>query len=203
MEPHRTSKSKAFRLPLQDVYRFDKDRIFAGRIESGQMSVGDELLFLPSKKTAVVKSIDKWNAPKSTQAVAGESIGLVLEDQIFVERSEVVCHAASKPNVGRQFTANIFWMGEQRLQKGKSYIIKLTTQEMECTVKEVSRVINSSTLAEVSQKNHEVAKNEVAEIVLKFKKDISYDTFDEIEETGRFVLVDDKRVSGGGIILKK
>jgi len=202
---HRKDVSdKALRLPLQDVYKFDKERIFAGRIESGKISVGDEIVFLPSKKTGTVKSIEKWHAPVQKTALAGESIGFTLADQIFVERGEVVCHTKNKPETGRSVSANIFWMGEQHLTKGKSYLIKITTQEVECTVENIKRVINSSTLEDVStSKHHEVAKNEVAEIELKFKKDVAYDVFSEIAETGRFVLVDNRRVSGGGIILKK
>lgn len=203
LEHHRPAINKPFRLPLQDVYKFDKQRIFAGRVESGRVKAGDELLFLPSKKTSVVKSIERWNAPVRNEAGAGESIGLVLEDQIFVERGEVACHASAAPKVSHSFSANVFWLGDQHLQKGKNYVLKLTTQEAECTVKEVRRVINSSTLEEVSAQHHEVAKNEVAEVELAFKKDVVHDTFDDIVETGRFVLADGQRVFGGGIILKR
>ncbi len=168
-----------FRMPLQDVYRFDpQKRILAGRIVSGKVKVGDEVS-------------------------AGESIGLALEDQIFVERGEIACHPSSRLKTGREIHAHIFWMGDEHIQKGKAYQVKLTTEELEGVVQGISRVVNSSTLQEVSAQHREVAKNEVAEISLRFKKDIAFDTFDEIEPTGRFVLVDQRRVSGGGIILKR
>ena len=150
-----------------------------------------------------MKSIERWNAPPAERAEAGESIGISLEEQVFVERGEVVCHQDSKPEVSREFTANIFWMGDKRLREGATCLVKLTTQETECKIKKILRVINSSTLEDISGQSKEVAKNEVAEVVLGFKKDIVYDTFDVIEETGRLVLEDEKLVSGGGIILKK
>ncbi len=203
IDSHKDAATRALRFPLQDVYRFDSEkRYFAGRIESGRLKKGDEILFLPSKKTAVVSAIERWNAAEPLEAEAGESIGITVEDQLFVERGEVGVHASAKPLVGKHFRANIFWMGEEHLAKGKTYQIKLTTQEIECKVKNVVRVINSSTLDEVSKDHHEVAKNEVAELELEFKKDIVFDPFNEIQETGRFVLVDNKRVSGGGIILQ-
>lgn len=203
IDSHKDAANKALRFPLQDVYRFDSEkRYFSGRIESGRLKKGDEILFLPSKKTAVVHAIERWNVAETPEAEAGESIGITVEDQLFVERGEVGVHASAKPLVGKSFRANIFWMGEEHLAKGKSYQIKLTTQEIECKVKNVIRVINSSTLDEVSKDHHEVAKNEVAELELEFKKDIVFDPFNEIQETGRFVLVDNKRVSGGGIILQ-
>ncbi len=203
LDHHRVPEDKALRFPLQDVYKFDKQRVFVGRIESGKLAVGDDLLFLPSEKAGKIKSIEKWNAPQQDKAAAGESVGFVLEDQIFVERGEVVCRAASKPQVASSFMAHIFWMGNQHLAKGAKLLLKLTTQEVECAVSSIIKVINSSTLEEVSTKSHEVAKNEVAEVVITTKKPVVFDTFDEIAETGRFVLVSDKRVSGGGIILKQ
>src|SRR3989344_980314 len=210
LDNYRPSEDKPFRLPLQDVYKFDKQRIFAGRIESGAVSVGDEVLFSPSNKTGIVKSIEKWNPPKNAggqvrpqKAAAGESIGIVLEDQIFVERGEIVCRQKSAPLVSRSFAANIFWMGNRHLEKGSKIILKLTTQETECVVESISRVINSSTLEEISTNAHEVAKNEVAEIILSTKKPVVFDSFDAVPETGRFVLVSEHQARGGGIILKK
>ncbi len=196
-------RSKAsLRFPVQDVYKFDKRRIIAGRLESGTVKVGDELMFLPSGKTVKVKTIEKWNAPMPQSAAAGESIGLTMEDQTFIERGEIGCHPSSKPYVSSQFQANLFWMGNKHLQKGARYILKIATQEVECMVESILKVINSSTLEEISSNSNEVAKNEVAEVIFSTKKPVAFDTFDEIAETGRFVLVSDHDVRGGGIILK-
>ncbi len=203
LERHKPSEERPLRFPLQDVYKFDKQRIFAGRIEDGAVSVGDEILFLPSQKTGIVKSIEKWHAPAQTKAAAGESIGITLEDQIFVERGEIACHAKTKPIVASSFVANIFWMGNTHLMKGAKCLLKLTTQDVECVIDSVVKVINSSTLEEVSETAREVAKNEVAEIVIQTKRPVVFDLFEQVAETGRFVLVHEGHVRGGGIILKK
>lgn len=134
--------------------------------------------------------------------VAGQSIGLTMEDQIFVERGEIGCLKSNKTLVSDRFSANIFWMGNKHLEKGGKYLLKVATQEVECVVESILKVINSSTLEEISKNSHEVAKNEVAEIIFSTKKPIAFDTFDEIPETGRFVIVSDHDVRGGGIILK-
>lgn len=196
-------RSKApFRFPVQDVYKFDKRRIIAGRVESGSISVGEEIIFLPSGKSTRIKSVEKWNAvlPKTVQA--GQSVGFTMEEQIFVERGDIGCLANNKPTVSDRFQANIFWMGNKHLEKGGKYLLKIVTQEIECVIESILRVINSSTLEEISRNSHEVAKNEVAEIILSTKKPIAFDTYDEIAETGRFVIVSDHDVRGGGIILK-
>ena len=200
-------RSKApFRFPVQDVYKFDKRRIIAGRVESGTVSVGTEILFLPSGKSTKIRSVEKWGLPAGRQAPttvqAGESTGFTMEEQIFVERGDIGCLPKQKPIVSDRFHANIFWMGNKHLEKGGKYILKVATQEVECVIESILKVINSSTLEEISKNAREVAKNEVAEIIISTKKPIAFDTFDEIPETGRFVLVSDQDVRGGGIILK-
>src|SRR6185369_13644175 len=77
------------RFPIQDVYRFDERRILSGRVESGTIKVGDKLIFAPSNKTSTVKTIERWNAAPCDHAGAGESIGITLTEQIFVERGAV------------------------------------------------------------------------------------------------------------------
>ncbi len=94
-------------------------------------------------------------------------------------------------------------MGNRHLEKGSKYLLKLTTQETECVVESILKVINSSTLEEISANAREVAKNEVAEVIFSTKKPVAFDTFDTIAETGRFVLVSEHQARGGGIILKK
>ncbi len=192
-----------FRFPVQDVYKFDKRRIIAGRVESGSAKPGDEVVFLPSGKSTKIKTIEKWHAAAPKKVVAGESVGFTMEEQIFVERGEIGCLPSKKATVSDRFTANLFWMGSKHLQKGGKYLLKIATQETECVIESIIRVINSSTLEEISKNAHEVAKNEVAEIIIATKKPVVFDTFDEIPETGRFVLVSDQDVQGGGIILKQ
>ena len=197
-------RSKApFRFPVQDVYKFDRRRILAGRVESGAVSVGEEILFLPSGKSTRIKTVERWGASAPQRVVAGESVGFTMEDQIFVERGDIGCLPAEKPQVSDRFHANLFWMGTKHLEKGGRYILKIATQEVECVVEAIIKVINSSTLEEISKNSHEVAKNEVAEVILATKRPIAFDTFDRIPETGRFVIVSDHDVRGGGIILKK
>jgi len=196
-----------FRFPVQDVYKFDKRRIIAGRVESGSISTGDEIVFLPSGKSTRIKTVEKWHPSADERArttvTAGESTGFTMQEQIFVERGEIGCIGSNKPIVADQFSANLFWMGNKHLQKGGKYILKLATQEIECVIESISKVINSSTLEEIAKNAHEVAKNEVAEVIISTKKQIAFDTFDMIPETGRFVIVHEHDVRGGGIILKR
>jgi len=192
------------RLPLrfsvQDVYRFDHRRVLAGRIESGALHVGDRLFFWPSGKSSVVNTIERWNAPSHASASAGESIGVTLTEQVFVERGQIASHEQNPPSTTREFKANFFWMGRSNLETGKKYKLKLTTQEVECEIKSIEKVIDASTLVQAAEKRAFLLRNDVAEIVLRARFPVALDVHDSIVETGRFVLVDGREVSGGGIV---
>ncbi len=188
------------RFPLQDVYRFDERRILAGRIESGTLQVGDEIVFQPYDKRGVVKTIERWNAAPSSSASAGESVGITLTEQIFVERGHVGAHATDEPEVTNRVRANLFWMGRTGLKKGANYKIKLATQELECKVTEFVRVIDASTLETVERPDGVLKRDDVAEVVLETKQPLAVDLHNKVMPMGRFVVVDGFDLAGGGII---
>ncbi|PWU20469.1 MAG: adenylyl-sulfate kinase, partial [Verrucomicrobia bacterium] len=195
-------KDQPLRFPIQDVYRFDDRRILAGRVEAGSIRVGDRVVFSPSNKTSTVKTIERWNAPPAESASAGESIGITLAEQIFVERGAVAALESAPPFELSSFKARLFWLGKQPFAKGKTYKIKLATQEADCRIESIQKVIDASTLETVSRKENEVfvGRHEVAELTLHTRKPIAFDVHSDIAPTGRFVIVDGFEVSGGGII---
>ncbi len=189
-----------FRFPVQDVYKFDERRIIAGRVEAGKLKTGDRVIFSPSNKQAVVKSIEAWSVPeKPTVATSSESIGFTLDEQIFVERGDVCTLTDQLPIVSTTFDANVFWMGKRNLEKGRKFIIKLNTQEVECEVIEFKKAIDASTLETLTNQDY-IAKNDVAELTLRTRNPVAFDLFGSCATTGRFVLVDEYDVCGGGII---
>ncbi len=192
--------NQPFRLPLQDVYKFDERRILAGRVESGTAKIGDEIIFSPSNQKGIIKSIETWEVEKEPNTIeATQSVGITLTEQIFVERGDVAALASDPPIVTTTFDANVFWMGKKHLQKGESYLIKLTTQNVECEVAKFNKAIDASTLETLPDQDF-IAKNDVAELTLRTRQPIAFDLFNTIAETGRFVLVDEYDVCGGGII---
>lgn len=195
-------KNQPLRLPIQDVYRFDERRIVAGRVEAGSIRVGDKVVFSPTNKTSTVKSIERWNATPAEQASAGESIGITLTEQIFVARGAIAALETAPPFELSSFKARLFWMGKQPFAKGKVYKLKLATQEVECHIESIDRVIDASTLETVSRKQNElfVGRHEVGELTLHTRRPIAFDVHANISPTGRFVIVDGFDVAGGGII---
>ncbi len=195
-------KDQPLRFALQDVYRFDHRRILAGRVEAGTVRVGDRLLFSPGNKTSTVQSIERWSAPPAQAAAAGESIGLILAEQIFVERGAVAAHETNPPYELSSFKARLFWMGKRPFEQGRAYKLKLATQHVECRIQSIEKVIDAATLQTLPRKENEVfvGRHEVAELTLHTKRPIAFDAHADIAPTGRFVIVDGLDVAGGGII---
>ena len=197
-------ENQPLRFPIQDVYRFDERRILAGRIESGAIKVGDRIVFSPSNKISTVKTIERWNAPQTGVAEAGESIGITLTEPIFIERGTIAAPETAPPYELTKFKARIFWLGKNPFVRGRKYKLKLTTQEVDCEIDDIQRVIESSTLAVVSRSREEnyVGRHEVGELTVRTRKPVAFDAVTEIVPTGRFVIVEGLEVCGGGVILE-
>jgi bifunctional enzyme CysN/CysC len=197
-EPAPQTGDLPLRLPIQDVYKFDERRILAGRIETGVLRNGDRVLFSPSNKTAHVASIEAWAAEASLEVAAGDSIGITLDEPLFVERGEVISHLDAPPLESDVFRGRLFWLDSKPLGVGSRYTMKLNTSEVGVTVQSVERVIDASDLSTVSSGS--VPKNAVAEVVLRADRLLALDSHARSGPTGRFVMVDDYRIAGGGII---
>ncbi|MBJ6801039.1 GTP-binding protein [Geomonas propionica] len=190
------------RLPVQDIYKFDPRRILAGRVEAGQFSVGDTLVFSPSNKTAVVKSIEAFNVPNVIHSVpAGRSAGLTLDEQIFVERGEVASHKDAAPEVSDRFKANIFWMGKNPVLAGGRYLLRVATTEVEMEVEAILGIIDASTLGR-GESPQRIERNDVAEVLIRTRRPIALDRFADIDTTGRFVIIEGYDIQGGGIVIE-
>lgn len=189
------------RFVLQDIYRFDERRILAGRIETGHLKVGDEIVFWPDGKSSRIKSIEAWNAqtPPTTASV-GESVAITLEEQIFVERGDVGGPPNHGPAEGREIHASLFWLQNEPLALNVPFTLKLGTQSVEARLVEISRVLDSSTLEPLAGSPSIIHKNEVADVRIRARKPLAFDRHDRISETGRFVIVTGKRIGGGGIV---
>ncbi|MBE0535271.1 MAG: GTP-binding protein [Phycisphaerae bacterium] len=202
-EPSRTDKP--LRFPLQDIYKFtesgDDRRIIAGRIETGTVSVGDEVIFLPSGKRSRIASIEGFNVPSRSRASAGESTGFTLEEQIYIRPGELMCRADEPAaQVGTHLKVNLFWMGRQPMIKGKRYKLKLGGARIPVWLREVVTVLDASELTTDTSKQ-QIDRHDVAECVLETFKPIAFDVSSDIAATGRFVIIDNYEIAGGGVVL--
>ena len=194
-----SADEQPLRMPLQDIYKFDERRILVGRIESGTLEVGDELLFSPSNRTARVETIEGWNTNGSvTRAAAGESIGITLDEQIFVERGEIVSHEADAPVESDVFHARLFWLADKPLEIGASCELKIGASRVDATVEKIERVIDIDALSDHDATS--VARDEIADVIIRTSRLIAFDDHDTLPRTGRVVFVDRHLTLGGGVL---
>ena len=191
---------RPLRFPIQDVYRMENRRILAGRVESGTLRVGDELLFSPHHKTARVATIERWPGSSAESAVAGQSIGITLRHHIFIERGHIASHEVDAPIESNRVHARVFWISPEPLRPGASYRLKLATQNVECQVVTVGNVIDVATLDSAVAGRDELRINEVGEVTLQTRAPLVLDNHERVPVLGRFILADAERLLGGGII---
>ncbi len=199
-----SAEHQVLRMPVQDIYKFteegDERRIVVGRIETGTVKVGEDIVFLPSGKKNRIKSVEYFNGPLRSEAYAGQSAGFTMDTEIYIRPGEVMVKAAEKqPSVSNKFKANVFWMGKQALVQGKTYKLKIATQQVPVILSEIIHVLNASDL--VSVKKDHVARHEVGECIFETAKPVAFDLVGDVAATGRFVIVDQYEIAGGGIIL--
>ena len=198
------SQSADVDLPLrfcvQDVYRFDERRIIAGRIETGKLRVGDELVFSPANKASKVQSIEEWGGNGDGAAVAGDSIGITLTEQIFVERGYVASHQTDTPIEANRVHADVFWIVREPMRSGRLYDLRLATQEVKCEIVSIDQVMDSSSLESTTDKREQLERNEVGRLTIQTRSPLVIDNHDRIPKLGRFVIVDDDQICGGGTI---
>lgn len=205
-EKHKPLVDRSLRMPVQDVYKFSEDgdqrRIVAGTLSSGTMRPGDALVAYPSGKRTHVAELVTFNQSSLSQIEAGEAIGFTMQEQIYLRRGEVICHPDEPaPEVSTRLRTSLFWIGEQPLQMGKDYLLKVGTAKENVRVEAIHHVLDAATydLLEISD---EVSRHMAGEVTLRARHPIAFDVGTQLPETSRFVLVDGYEIAGGGRILE-
>jgi bifunctional enzyme CysN/CysC len=188
------------RLPVQAIYKFDDRRIVAGRIESGSLNAGDEIVVMPAGKIARIKSIESWPiTPVSGRQGAGRSVGITLDRELFIERGDVIAHVAIAPRDTRRLRARIFWLHDQPLVTGASILVRLGTRETRATVVAIEKAVDPGELASLEAKA--IARNHVGEIDIALAQPMAADPAADNPRTGRLVIELNGRIAGGGLVL--
>jgi len=201
----KTAENCPFRMPVQDVYKFTEDgdqrRIIAGTFESGSIRVGDEIVFYPSEKHSRVKSIESFNTETKFMISEGYATGFTLEDQIYIRKGELAVKPNErKPLVGKHLRTTLFWLSKNAVKVGNRYLLKIGETKTGARLDEIISVMDSSN-AEFKIEE-QINRFEIAECILTLDDEIAFDTSEAYAAAGRFVLVDDYNIAGGGIILE-
>ncbi|MBN8967352.1 MAG: adenylyl-sulfate kinase [Rhizobiales bacterium] len=200
LAPSRALTDLPLRLPVQAIYKFDDRRIVAGRIESGHLAAGDEIVIMPAGKVAKIRTVESWPVtPLTTRQSAGRSVGITLDRELFIERGDIIGRGASAPRDTRRLRARIFWLHETPLQPGASILIRLGTMESRASVVAIEKAVDPGDLASVA--TSAIARNHVGEIDLALARPVAADAHTDNPRTGRLVIEVGGRIAGGGLVL--
>jgi sulfate adenylyltransferase subunit 1 len=194
------------RFPVQYVLRpqtteYHDFRGYAGRVEGGVFKPGDEVMVLPSGFTTNIKTIETFEGGVE-EAFPPMSVTMTLEDEIDISRGDMIVKPNNQPEVGQDVELMVCWMNEKPLVKGKKYIIRHTTREAKCLVKEIRYKMNINTLHKIEDDLH-IGLNDIARIAIRTTVPLFYDSYRKNTATGSLILIDEftNETVAAGIII--
>ena len=181
------SRAAPFRMPVQWVNRPNLDfRGFSGMVSAGTVHPGDAVKIMPSARTSRVARVIIDG--DMSYATAGQSITLTLEDEVDCSRGDVICGAESPAEMSDQFDTTIVWMNDAPMLPGRSYLLKLGTQTVTCSITTLKHKVNVNTLEQVAAKQLEL--NEIGACNISLDRTVAFDPYAEGRDTGGFILID-------------
>ena len=206
--PERLAIDRPFRMPVQDVFKFtkfdDDRRIVAGTVEAGRARVGDELVFYPSGKRARVETIEAFEAfgaPPRREVMAGEATGFTVSPQVYTTRGELAARTDEPaPHVTTRMRVSLFWLDHEPLTIGRDYLFKIGSARVPVRLEAIHTVIDASDLGDTGEHSR-IERHQVAECTLKVQRAVAFDLAADLAATGRFVLVHNYDIRGGGIVM--
>ena len=188
VETSRDESLSPFRFPVQTVLRPHLDyRGLAGQIASGAVSVGDEVVVLPSGARTSVRAIDTFDGPLQ-RAFAPMSVALRLSDEVDAGRGDLLAHVASAPSVRMELSATAVWLAERPLDPARAYFLKHTTRTVPARVTAVRSRLDPETLR--SEPVETLALNDVGSISVRCARPVVCDPYSRNRATGAFILID-------------
>jgi translation elongation factor EF-1alpha len=187
---------KPLRFVVQDTYLVDSDKIVVGRVESGTLRKGDEVIFQPSGVGGKIERIKAFDC-EVPEANVGDSIGIMVNKE--VKRGDVCGLVEAPPIPTEEFLGEAVLL-EKNLRKGDKLELRCGTRRVKCEIKEIKERINSETGEVVERNPAEITENEAATILFATEP-LVVEKFSEIPELGRFILVRDRNI-GAGVVLE-
>lgn len=182
-----SEEEEGFYLPVQRVCRPDHTfRGFQGQIESGSISVGDEIVTLPSNEKAHVKQILMTDKDVKT-AFKGQPVTITLDKEVDVSRGCVITKDANLASY-QELTASILWMDDEQLTAGKDYLVKLGTKTISGIVSEIKYAVDVNTGEHIPADS--LTKNGIAVCTILLAEPIAVDLFSKHKTLGELILID-------------
>ena len=181
------------RFPVQTVIRPKSDqyhdyRGYAGRVAGGIYKPGDEVVVLPSGFGSKIKSIDTMGT-QIKEAFSPMSVTITLEDDIDISRGDMIVRPNNQPTVTQDLDVMLCWLNNSPAQARAKYILRHTTNESRCMIKEVLYKVNINTLHRIED-DKEIGMNDIVRVKIRSTKPLFVDEYNDNRNTGSIILVD-------------
>ena len=185
---HQDRNMNDFRYPVQYVLRPNLDfRGFSGKIASGVVHEGDEIVALPSMKRSHVKQIVTYEG-NLKEAFCPQCVTLTLEDEIDISRGEMLVHPDNLPHIGRCIETMLVWMDEEPMDRGKQFFLKHNTNTTRATIDKVCYRVDVNTMEHLQGTDFKL--NEIGLVQITTAKTLFFDDYATNRATGSFILID-------------
>lgn len=177
-----------FRYPVQYVLRPNLDfRGFCGKVASGVIHKGDEIVALPSMKRSHVKSIVTYEG-ELEEAFCPQCVTITLEDEIDISRGEMLVKPDNLPHVGRNFETMLVWMDEEPMDRKKQFFLKHNTNTTRATLTQIMYKVDVNTMQHLEGTDFKL--NEIGKVHITTAKTLFFDSYSKNKATGAFILID-------------
>jgi sulfate adenylyltransferase subunit 1 len=180
------------RFPVQLVVRPGTNtdfRGYAGRLESGVLAVGEEVVALPSGRRTTIREIVLLDR-RLPLAVAGDSVTLVLADDIDISRGDVIAPASQPPRAAKSIEARICWLSADAPNASGRFLLKHTSRSVKAKLARINDCLDINTF-ERRPTPDALAMNDIAHVTLSLAQPVFIDPYDSIRATGSFILIDE------------
>lgn len=187
------SKQNNSRFPIQHVIRpktnqFHDFRGYAGKVNGGSFSVGEEICVLPSLTKSKIKEIYFYNKKYNT-AVNDSSVTITLEDDVNISRGDMIVKINCIPKIEKKLTAIICWMDSKYLQAGNKYILQHGVNKVFAIIDQIHHIIKPD-YSGLEKNVSKLVMNDIALLSLRLNKSIFFDEFKKNKSNGSFILID-------------
>ncbi|MBO9699729.1 MAG: sulfate adenylyltransferase subunit CysN [Sporocytophaga sp.] len=194
------------RFPVQWVIRplseeYHDFRGYAGRVEGGVFKPGDEVIALPSGFTSKIKTIETIDG-KLEEAFPPMSVTITLENDIDISRGDMIVKPNNQPSASQDVELMICWLNDKKLNPAAKYIIRHTSREAKCVVKDVRYKVNINTLHKIED-DKTIGLNDIGRILIRTTNPLFFDSYKKNRSTGSVILVDEftNETVGAGMII--
>jgi sulfate adenylyltransferase subunit 1 (EFTu-like GTPase family) len=185
----RQKEEQGFRLVVQNVVKHENQRLYQGKIIAGKVAVGDKIYIYPSQKSAKVLEI--IHSSKTVKnAVDGESVAIILDQEIDIDRGSVFSGADNKPNFSQNLKADLVWFGgeEFNLNSKNELLVKINHNLIPAKISAINHLVNIDDLS--NYEYHYIEQNQIANVDISLAKSVAFDSFKDNKFSGSFLLID-------------